>query len=99
VAESLQMQVYLLMCKFNFSVYSNRWYFGEKSAGNLGGTTRTLDMIDGECPLEDGIMSKNGFAILEDKGKVLSEAGDIAASSVSKIDYIYLLMDEIIDKL
>ncbi|MDU0402636.1 Oligosaccharide 4-alpha-D-glucosyltransferase [Lactococcus lactis] len=75
--------------KFNFSVYSNRWYFGEKSAGNLGGTTITLDMIDGECPLEDGIMSKNGFAILEDKGKVLSEAGDIAASSVSKID-LYL---------
>ncbi|MDU3960597.1 MAG: alpha-glucosidase domain-containing protein, partial [Lactococcus lactis] len=50
--------------KFNFSVYSNRWYFGEKSDGNLKGTTRTLDMIDGECPLEDGIMSKSGFAVL-----------------------------------
>ncbi|MDN5425462.1 MAG: DUF4968 domain-containing protein [Lactococcus lactis] len=85
--------------KFNFSVYSNRWYFGEKSAGNLGGTTITLDMIDGECPLEDGIMSKNGFAILEDKGKVLSEAGILLLVLSVKLIYIYLLMDEIIDKL
>ncbi len=75
--------------KFNFSVYSNRWYFGEKSDGNLKGTTRTLDMIDGECPLEDGIMSKNGFAVLADKGKVLTEVGDIAGNSVSTID-LYL---------
>lgn len=46
-------------------------------------------MIDGECPLEDGIMSKNGFAVLADKGKVLTEVGDIAGNSVSTID-LYL---------
>lgn len=61
----------------------------KKSDGNLKGTTRTLDMIDGECPLEDGIMSKNGFAVLADKGKVLTEVGDIAGNSVSTID-LYL---------
>ncbi|MDR0297510.1 MAG: alpha-xylosidase [Streptococcaceae bacterium] len=64
--------------KFAFSVYSNRWYFGEKIEGNLGGTTRTLDTIDGECELDDGIMSRNGFSVLIDDSLLLTKNGDIA---------------------
>ncbi|AYF99894.1 glycoside hydrolase family 31 protein [Lactococcus allomyrinae] len=75
--------------KFNFSVYSNRWYFGEAIEDNLGGTTRTLDKIDGSCRLEDGIMSKNGYAVLTDHSLVLTENGDIAGQSVSGVD-LYL---------
>lgn len=75
--------------KFNFSVYSNRWYFGEEIEDNLGGTTRTLDKIDGSCRLEDGIMSKNGYAVLTDSSLVLTENGDIASHSVSDVD-LYL---------
>lgn len=51
--------------KNNLSAYGNRWYFGNQYS-NLGGTNRTLDFVDGSIELEDGIMSKNGFAILDD---------------------------------
>lgn len=51
--------------KKNLSAYGNRWYFGNQYS-NLGGTNRTLDFVDGSIELEDGIMSKNGFAILDD---------------------------------
>lgn len=58
--------------KFSFSDYANRWYFGQAITGNLGGTTRTLDNIDGACDLESGIMSQNGFAILTDDSLTLT---------------------------
>ncbi|GAB2025149.1 glycoside hydrolase family 31 protein [Lactovum odontotermitis] len=75
--------------RYNASVYSNRWRFGEKIEGNLGGTTRTLDRVNGACPLDDGIMSKNGFAVLPDDSLVLSAAGDIAGKSSDQIDLYF----------
>ncbi|MFC4651749.1 TIM-barrel domain-containing protein [Lactococcus nasutitermitis] len=75
--------------RFAFSVYSNRWYFGEKIDGNLGGTTRTLDTIDGECQLEDGIMSKNGFAILTDNSWEMNDKGDVKNYHRSDIDIYF----------
>ncbi len=44
--------------------------------GNLKGTARTLDMSYGPVPLEDGILSRNGVAILDDsQSLVLREDG------------------------
>jgi hypothetical protein len=34
--------------------------------GNLGGTARTLDDVDGACPLEPGLLSLNGYAVVDD---------------------------------
>ncbi|BDZ43243.1 alpha-glucosidase [Paraoerskovia sediminicola] len=53
------------------------WRFGEDlpqylpRRGNLGGTARTLDEVDGACPLEPGILSTYGFATLDDSASVL----------------------------
>lgn len=52
-----------------YSLYQNRWYFGTENDGrhkNLKGTARTLDHADGSIPLNDGIMSKDGFSYLDD---------------------------------
>lgn len=51
--------------KGNFAVYGSRWYFGE-SIETLKGTARTLDKADGAISLEDGIISRNGIALLDD---------------------------------
>ncbi|MBQ6484788.1 MAG: alpha-xylosidase [Carnobacterium sp.] len=75
--------------KFSFSDYANRWYFGQAITGNLGGTTRTLDNIDGACDLESGIMSQNGFAILTDDSLTLTETDDISEASNNQVD-LYL---------
>ena len=43
---------------------------------NLMGTCRTLDMVDGACELENGILDRHGFTVLKDKDTmVLGEDG------------------------
>ncbi|PFG18585.1 glycosyl hydrolase family 31 [Serinibacter salmoneus] len=42
--------------------------------GNLRGTARTLDEVDGATELEPGILATFGFAVLEDSGTVLLTA-------------------------
>lgn len=52
------------------------WRFGQHlpsslpHRGDLPGTARTLDDVDGECPLEPSILSTYGFAALDDSTSV-----------------------------
>lgn len=41
------------------------WIYG-RNGTNLKGTIRTLDQTDGEVPLEDGLMSRDGYALVDD---------------------------------
>lgn len=47
------------------------WHFGDKPLQNLGGTVSTLDTVDGECLIDDGICSTDGFGIMDDSGSAL----------------------------
>lgn len=49
----------------NYSLYHSTWYFGDKP-DTLKGTARTLDFTDGALELEEGLMSKNGFSVIDD---------------------------------
>ena len=49
-----------------------RWSFGEDFE-DLGGTTRTLDRVDGRFPVERGVCSRNGFSVLDDSNSLLIE--------------------------
>lgn len=53
------------------------WRFGDALAENLGGTARTLDEVDGPCPLGPGLLSRlQGFATLDDsRSFVLTQDG------------------------
>lgn len=42
--------------------------------GNLGGTYRTLDMVNGECELGKGIMSLSGVSVIDDSKTVIINA-------------------------
>ncbi|GAB4569917.1 MAG: glycoside hydrolase family 31 protein [Anaerolineae bacterium] len=42
------------------------WHFGDADQDNLGGTIRTLDDIDGPTPLEPGLVSRSGWAVVDD---------------------------------
>ena len=42
------------------------WHYGDKPLHNLGGTTSTLDGVDGTCPIEDGVCSLDGYALIDD---------------------------------
>lgn len=44
----------------------NTWHYGDDPKGNLGGTARTLDEADGAIPLGQGVISRDGWAVLDD---------------------------------
>ena len=69
--------------------FGANWYYGEED-GNLGGTARTLDDVNGACALQDGILSQNGCAVLDDsKSLILTEEGWIEPRQGEGVD-IYL---------
>ncbi len=53
------------------------WRPGMPAAGNLGATIRTLDGVKGRVPLGDGLLSRDGWAVVDDSGSPLL-AGDPA---------------------
>lgn len=55
------------------------WQYGISENLNLGGTARTLDLCDGRCNMGQGIMSKAGYANLEDSSSMLFD-GEFVAS-------------------
>lgn len=55
---------------------NNTWHYGDTAEANLQGTARTLDAVDGEIALEDGILSTDGWAILDDSTSNIIRACD-----------------------
>jgi len=52
------------------------WHFGDHDRHNLRGTARTLDMVDGAVRLEPGLVSRSGWAVVDDSASlVFDEAG------------------------
>lgn len=47
------------------------WRFVEEPTGNLGGTARTLDNVDGRCDMGAGIVSRDGYSVLDDSESML----------------------------
>lgn len=65
-----------LMIKVSGGRASERtWHYGEEPR-DLRGTARTLDEADGEIPLEHGVISRNGFSVIDDSHSMaLSDDG------------------------
>lgn len=49
------------------------WTPGMENAGDLKGTWRTLDNYSGPCPLEPGILSREGWTLVDDSRRPLLE--------------------------
>lgn len=71
----------------NISITSSKlgfkWTYGDDdSENNLKGTTRTLDMISGSCPLCDGLISKSGYSVIDDSlAPIINENGTFTPAS------------------
>lgn len=62
-----------------YGVYGSTWNYGD-ILNDLKGTTRTLDDADGEVPLETGLMSREGYSVLDDStSAIITEDGWIQA--------------------
>ncbi len=47
------------------------WRYGDRGTGNLRGTARTLDMAEGPIRLEPGLVSRSGWAVVDDSASLL----------------------------
>ncbi len=66
-----------LMASFSAKVtlWGAQWRYNDddikESRGNLGGTARTLDEVDGRCDMGQGVVSRNGYATVDDSTSML----------------------------
>lgn len=73
----------------NFSAYNSTWYYGETGV-NLKGTARTLDEADGAIELEDGLLSANGYAVVDDSSScILLDNGWVEPRTEGCIDLYF----------
>jgi alpha-glucosidase len=54
------------------------WKPGTEDSGNLLGTTRTLDTIRGSVKLEPGLISRDGWTLVDDSNRALFDSTDFA---------------------
>lgn len=75
--------------KGNVSAYQSTWRYGEQFS-TLGGTARTLDGADGEIPVENGLVSRNGFSILDDsQSMILTKDGQFIPREYIENDFYF----------
>ena len=73
----------------NYGTHYSRWHYGEKVKYNLKGTARTLDKADGAIPLEEGIISKDGFGVLDDSASFLLVGDQVSRRDHEEQDVYY----------
>ncbi|KAL1992155.1 hypothetical protein VTN49DRAFT_4187 [Thermomyces lanuginosus] len=70
---------------YRYTEWSKPWRYGvqgdddEGQKFNLGGTARTLDLCDGRCDMGHGILSRAGYAVLDDSTSMLFDGDFVAA--------------------
>lgn len=64
------------------------WRFGETD-GNLKGTARTLDGVDGETELDFGVISRTGSAVLDDSRSLVMTEGFVEPRRGDVTDFYY----------
>jgi hypothetical protein len=67
------------------------WHFGDEDPDNLGGTARTLDLTNGSTDLDRGLISRSGWALVDDSNTpVFDETGWIQSrKSPEKQDFYF----------
>ena len=77
---------------FDLNGNSVTWRPGMEDKGNLGGTIRTLDGVKGETSLEPGIVSRDGWVVVDDAPRPLFDGSEwpwVVARKESKHSDLY----------
>lgn len=73
----------------NLTVYHSTWNYGDPIQ-DLKGTARTLDLADGEVELDHGILSWNGFSVLDDSHSFgVDQEGRLTPPAKNYIDFYF----------
>lgn len=66
------------------------WHYGQPQSDNLQGTARTLDNVSGDTVLEMGLLSRAGWAVVDDSHSlVFNEAGWLEPRGRDQLDLYF----------
>jgi alpha-glucosidase (family GH31 glycosyl hydrolase) len=66
------------------------WRYGDRSSGNLKGTARTLDGDFGDTRLEDGLISRAGWTVVDDsRSMVFNKSGWLEPRTLKQKDMYF----------
>ena len=75
-----------LSIKFQLDGVSRTWQPGAATTGNLMGTSRTLDGVRGNAvKLEQGLVSRDGWAVIDDSQSALYDSADFRMQSPDSV--------------
>ena len=66
------------------------WRYGDVLKNNLGGTLKTLDGVWRRVEVPDGVLSRDGFYVIDDSGKAVISGGRAASRDPRHLVDIYL---------
>ncbi len=79
-----------LSAKIHTGGVEAEWRYGDELKGNLGGTLKTLDGVWRRVEVPDGILSKDGFYVIDDSGKAVITDGRATSRDPRHLVDIYL---------
>ena len=66
------------------------WHYGDVDNGNLLGTARTLDDVSGDTVLESGLLSRSGWAVIDDSATlVFNDTGWLEPRPAGRLDLYF----------
>ena len=78
-----------LEIKGKLNAFQSIWHYGDE-VGDLRGTARTLDGANGSVELEHGLISREGYAVLDDsRSHLMTEDGWVAPRQEECIDIYF----------
>jgi len=78
-----------IQLKEGFHVYGSVWSYGDV-INDLKGTARTLDNVNGATELDKGLLSRDGFTVVDDSNTaILKEDGWIEPKTEKSIDLYF----------
>lgn len=81
-----------LSISFKVGDVSGEWHPGDPDKGNLGGTTRTLDRVQGSnVKLEPGLLSRDGWTLIDDSQRPLFDSADFSMSTGEQSPWPWVL--------
>jgi alpha-glucosidase (family GH31 glycosyl hydrolase) len=82
---SLQQTLSPETLSIHINKIDHTWRFGDLDQGNLKGTFRTLDETSGKVSLEKGLLSKDGWVVVDDSNSlVFNDQGWLEPRNASK---------------
>ncbi len=72
------------------TVFETPWHFGKRNEQNLGGTLSTLDGVDGPRETDDGLLSLDGWFVIDDSDSPSIHNGWLKQGEIRRGTDIYL---------